>query len=133
MSLYQPNTDDGASSSIGVVYRFARHDSPISITDLQHRDYYNAPGTLVCHEFLRIFEADVTLEESWDTLRYAYELFRVTGDRPFDIIKLPRGIVDASRVGRQSAAVVIPDEIQLFSEKHPDKHRTIVRGIAASH
>ncbi len=100
----------------GVIYRFARLDTNIPASEFLQRTYYTAPGTLVCHELLKRFEADVTLQEAWESLRYYYELYRATGERKFDLLKLPRGMVASSRVGRQSAAVLIHDEIQLVSK-----------------
>jgi len=60
---------------------------------------------------------DIELAESWRSLRYYYELFRTSGDRHLELLRIPRGATAASRLGRQSAAIVIPDEIHLPSDK----------------
>lgn len=99
----------------GVIYRFPRLDRDLPIEKLHTYKYDNAPGTFVLGDLLRKFEADVSLAESLKSIRRYFEIFRTAAERHFELLRFPRGTVDSSRVGRQSAAVLIHDELKIFS------------------
>jgi len=98
----------------GVIYRFTRKDSPPGTPQLGKDDYWSAPGTIVPEELLVLLEDEVTLEESWKSLRYSYEMFRGSAERCWELPKIPRGCAAKSRVGRQKAAFIVPDELHVW-------------------
>ena len=110
------------NDDLGVIYRFPRLDKPISLEELSKIDYYNASGTFVISENLRRFEDNISIEESLRTLGKCFEIRTkinepfCPADRRYELLKFPKGSVSSSRIGRQSAAVVIPDEIHKIAK-----------------
>jgi FRG domain len=102
--------------SPGVIYRIQRRDAGIGREMASTVTYYTAPPTFVMWSFLQEFEADVEMSTALQSLRLFFEVFKSSGERHFELLKLPRGTVAASRVGRQAAAVVLPDELQIYAE-----------------
>jgi hypothetical protein len=100
----------------GLIYRFRRPLSDASSHSIRTSNYFNAPGALLSSEIFRQFEADLSLEESLDSVCCYYELWKATGERYHHLIKLPRGFLADSRLGRQRAAVIIPDEIHIAAK-----------------
>jgi hypothetical protein len=111
-------TDDHAHTDrLGVIFRFELCQQPMDNHSLMQMTYFDAPGTLLLTKALETLESEIDIAESWRSLRYYYELFRASGDRHLELLRIPHGACLASRLGRQSAAIVIPDEIQLRSDK----------------
>lgn len=101
------------AGSLGVIYRFPNLAPNLTPFTVFETDYYHAPGTLQTHTILEALEADVSVEESLKTLRQCFQMRTCpgAGERRYELLKFPRGAVARSRIGRQKAAVVIPDEI----------------------
>jgi hypothetical protein len=113
-----------AAESSGVIYRFANLSPNLSPATAFQTDYYRAPGTVQTESLLTALEADISVEESLRTLRQCFQMRTCpdVGERRYDLIKFPRGTIAGSRIGRQKAIVVIPDEIRKsvpISTSHP--------------
>ena len=102
---------------VGVIYRIPRGTSRCSALDAIS-DAYGSHGTIVLHEILGDFEADVTHAESLRSLRTCFEARYLPEywERRYDLLKFPLGSVSSSRIGQQQAAVVIPDQIEVLLE-----------------
>jgi hypothetical protein len=111
---------EAKQGSLGVIYKIPNPAAHVSLSDICDIDYYNAP-TLVTHDILRQLEFDVEVTESLSTMKRCFEIrtrlvealmgMTFATLRQYDLLKLPKGCVAASRIGRQKAALVIPDEI----------------------
>lgn len=107
--------------SPGVIYRFAAPESRPSVPGLFDIDYYNAPCAVVTHAVLGQLESHLEVAQSLSSMRRCFEIrtrlvetlmgMVFATQRRYDLLKLPVGCVATSRIGRQSAALVIPDEI----------------------
>jgi hypothetical protein len=98
--------------NVGIIYRFQNDACSLDHSIVFETDYYHAPGTLVTHTLLGGLEAEISIEDSLRSLRQCFQM-RVgpTGERRYDLLKFPRRAIASSRIGRQKAAVIIPDEI----------------------
>jgi hypothetical protein len=96
----------------GVIFRVPRLPLPQGDV-LNDWDYFGAPGTMVYADVVHPFEQHVSIADSLDSLRVYYELRRTTGERNSRLLKLPHDCLTDSRMGRQAAAAVIPDEIHV--------------------
>lgn len=113
----------GASrpSDLGVVYRIPNLTSDVSTAQICNLRYESAPGTLVTWDILRQLEDNVSAAQALESIRRCFEIrtrlsesffgFSLTNLRRYDLLKLPKGTISSSRIGRQMAGVVIPDEI----------------------
>jgi len=112
------------AQSPGVIYRFPRLDTRWTSEQLLLADYYQAPGTLVPEELIRSLEAAVPAEEGIALTHTCFELRRAAdvGERRYELLRFPAGCVAGSRVGRQHAAVIIPDEVQKGIDLGPRAH-----------
>lgn len=97
----------------GVIYRFTRVDTGADLNTLDNYSYWNAPGTIVPGELLASLEVDISLQDSWKALRYSYEMFKACCGRRWNLLRIPKGTVADSRLGRQKAAFIVPDEFHL--------------------
>ncbi len=101
--------------SVGVIYRLPRSVEG-SETHAVTADAYGKYGSLVVHDLLQQFEGDVTVSESLKLLRTCFELRHLpeSWERRYDLLEFPAGSVASSRIGRQKAAVIIPDQIEVL-------------------
>lgn len=97
------------SNGIGIIYRFfapAVNDPP------SHFDYYSAPAYVDAVAIARTLE--VTHFESharWSPEEFVFFYKMTGGDRDWTLLALANGSVSGSRIGRQEAAFVVPDEV----------------------
>jgi len=118
-ATHSPPNYDFTSCSLpnkfGVIYKIPNLSPNIGIEDIHKINYYNAPGTLITHDILKLLEDDISYEDSFKSFRICFEnRTRPDGERRYDLLKFPKGTISLSRIGRQKAAVIIPDEIQKY-------------------
>ena len=103
-----------STDRLGVIYRFPNLAPNLTPSVAFETDYYRAPGTVGTHSLLTALEADVSIEGSLRTLRQCFQMRTCpeVAQRRYDLLKFPRGAISRSRIGRQKAVVVIPDEIR---------------------
>jgi len=98
-----------ASTEIGIIYRFfapAANDTPLQF------DYYSAPGYI---DAVAVAETLVTSrpdsQTTWSPDDFIF-LYKMTGGhRDWKLLALPSGSIPDTRIGRQEAAFLVPDEV----------------------
>jgi len=112
-ALASAEIGEAGGSRTGVIYRFPRPEASVTKGALNSYNYYSAPGSIVVEDVLRLFEVPgCTLSSSLQSFREYHDLRRATGERDLGRLRLPQGSVANGRVGRQHAAVIIPDELR---------------------
>lgn len=108
---------------IGVIYRFARQVPIAPLVDLGAYNFYSCPPLLDFEALLEPFRVTVETEN----LRKNVESFLVTSFREkrewrrWEAFRVSPGIVGATRVVRQSAALLVPDEIYVERETQDNR------------
>jgi hypothetical protein len=108
------------SSSPGIIYRFLRDATPKwSKKEVMMRGLATLPPSAVIEDLTAPFEGDNP--DYSDGIKkyavYALDALESADPRPEDHLTLPRGWLKHSRLGRQGAAVLIPDRLVMpFSE-----------------
>lgn len=98
---------------IGVIYRFPRKQQTLAPLDLGAYNFYSCPSVLDFEDLLARFRV---LEES-EELRREVETFLVTSFhnnrtwRRWEAFRVSPGMLAATRVARQAAALIVPDQI----------------------
>lgn len=112
---YHLVTSESPEPLLGVIYRLPR-SLEVSEAHTVTADAYGKCGSLVVDELLQHLEDDVTVSESLKLLRTSFELRHLPDywARRYDLLKFPVGSVAGSRIGRQKAAVIIPDQIEVL-------------------
>ena len=108
-----------ATEGIGVIYRWPIKPTSLCLQDLKVLDYYSCPPYLPSEQILATFgESENYPDAMISLLRF---LMRKTGARleppgvaeahPFTELRLPSYALSTSRIYRQSAGLLIPDQI----------------------
>jgi hypothetical protein len=105
----QNGLPQAVANEIGIIYRFL---APIANLPPSQFDYYSAPA------YVDAVAIAKTLEESrlegqacWSPDDFVFHYKMTGGDRDWKLLALPNGSVSGTRIGRQEAAFVVPDEI----------------------
>jgi len=99
--------------NIGVIYRFPYKGSGVHRDNILSHNYYCTPGALIVHDIMREFESDCTFREALVSMIIYHNMHLTTGERHLELLRIPKGTVEQSRIGRQRAAILIPDELRL--------------------
>lgn len=108
------------ASGVGVVYRFEVAAPQLSWEAIRAWDFYSCPSYLPSCEILALFGRCDSIEEcllSIDEYKQAigwgpdFDLAAIRDSRPFELIRLPRASFQTSRIVRQAASLIIPDQI----------------------
>lgn len=130
-----------------IIYRWTIDLTPWSLNTLNRYDFYSCPRIIPVHHILRLFDScDTTreFEESLEEYREAigwnfasFDLNIINGKRPFQLIKIPRKLVDTSRVEIQQACLLIPDMVlsqeytkeRIFARNAPRLNNKLKNGV----
>lgn len=108
------------TSDVHVMYRWRIPNEEWSLERLNKVDYNNCPALFPSQKILDLFEECDTIEEfeesinsykkaiHWGADFYGPE---IQGNRPFELIRIPREWKKKSRIVRQKAALLFPDVI----------------------
>jgi hypothetical protein len=104
---YRRKTEGG----IGVIYRFTRPPVTPQPDDFRTKDFYSCPPTLSVWEMMTSFlEDDSRTGPLWDHVRgFLTGLFRRQKWRDWSAFKITATLFGATRIGRQEAALLVPD------------------------
>jgi len=132
------------NSEIGVIYRISDLTPNLEIIRLCDIEYETARGAVTTCNLLRQLEDDVSVAQSFEAIRGCFEFrtrlhetiggFVLPPLRRYDLLKLPRGAISSSRIGRQMSAVVVPDEIhkavKIGYRGHPLTGKIVIDGAS---
>ncbi len=106
---------------IGVIYRFAVEEPLVSWDAIRGWDFYSCPSYLPSAQVLSLFgrcasldEARLSLCQFRDAIQWGFMTFdldEIRNSRPFELIHLPEEAFETSRLARQAAGLIIPDQI----------------------
>jgi len=101
--------DDG----VGVVYRFPFPVNDVASRPLADLTYYNLPPIVDVEDVFYRFEHERMHQEDSIGCMASYLMAAITyGLQSPDMVLLPKGFLEASRVHAQGAVILIPDEIR---------------------
>jgi hypothetical protein len=122
-----PDFCAAVQEGIGVIYRFPRPKAASPPLDLGAYNFYSCPAVLDFEELLVRFRVTEQPEE----LRNEVESFLVTSFREkkqwrrWEAFRVSSGILAATRVARQSAALLVPDQIYVERETQETRFRKL--------
>ena len=112
-----------ANKGEGVIYRWPiKREGEQTLHSLKNTDFYSCPIFLNSKSILDSFQQCNDVQESTMFLYY-YMMVKFWGpklkingvklniDHPFDLLKLPRDAILESRITKQSAGLLIPDQL----------------------
>lgn len=107
------------SNGIGVVYRFPFPLNDVASSPLSKYNYYTLPSIVDVRDVIYRFEtANLNRAESRRCLDTYIGAHYIDGLRNPNLLFLPKGFYESTRVSRQDAVIVFPDEIR---EDHTDR------------
>jgi hypothetical protein len=103
----------------GVIYRFPFPSNDIAASPLDKYDYYTLPSIVDVKDVIYRFEMkDLTMAESRTCLDAYVGARLIDGFQDPDLLILPDGFYETTRVSKQDAVIIFPDEIR---EDRPDR------------
>jgi hypothetical protein len=108
------------SSGIGIIYRFPFYESAVRVRPLSDFNYYSMPTTVDLADVLNRFERErLEIGSLRTAIRCYYGATYREGLRDRDLFMLPLGAVQRSRIARQKAIIVFPDELRKDVDGEP--------------
>jgi hypothetical protein len=104
----QVASDPERKGQVGVIYRFT---VPL---EGSHRefDYYTAPPYVDALQVLGKLEESATADSKWSPREFVVYFMLADGMRFWDALHPERGTARESRIGRQQAGFLVPDELR---------------------
>ena len=122
LSPYPPEFVDNDAHALGIIYRF--DVSQFSGSSSLDYNYYTAPPFVDTAKQLKNLERSKPPESEWDPRAFVINYLATDGGRDFRYLTLPNGTVDNSRIGRQFAGFLVPDELHRET-RGPDGHQDV--------
>jgi len=99
------------SNDLGIIYRF--DVGPFARASDNDFDYFSAPPYVDAGKIISSLEVPTNMRTSWSPANFVFTYLDTDGHRDWSHLKAPKGTVDTSRIGRQKAGFLIPDEIHI--------------------
>ncbi|NUO64841.1 MAG: hypothetical protein HOQ26_08995 [Gemmatimonadaceae bacterium] len=102
-----------------VIYRWTVDDRSWTLDDLRAHNFYSCPSFVPTRSICRLLQRGTASSFRESVARYKdaigwnlleFDLDAVQGRRPFELISLPEAWMTDSRVERQAAGLIIPDQ-----------------------
>ena len=107
------------SDGIGIIYRFPYEPSDIVSSHLSEYNYYNMPSIVDLQDIMYRFEKPgLNKEDSIKCFEYYFGAVFTKAFNDLDLLFLPEGFFETTRVSKQKAVIIFPDEIR---EDLPDR------------
>jgi hypothetical protein len=104
---------------IGVIYRFPFPSNDVASSLLGKYDYYTLPSIIDVKDVMYRFEMEgLARSESRTCLETYVGASLIDGFQDQDLLFLPEGFYETTRVAKQDAVIILPDEIR---EDHLDR------------
>jgi hypothetical protein len=99
--------------NIGVMYRFPYKPNDIHTRNLSDYNYYTLPSIIDLQDVLCRFERKgLDSEDAINCFDCYYGAVHLDGLKDEDLFFLPEGALSSSRVSRQGAVIILPDELR---------------------
>jgi hypothetical protein len=107
------------NKGIGIIYRFPYEPSDIVASRLDKLNYYNMPSVVDLQDIMYRFEKiGFDREESIKCFEYYFGSVFTKSLNNLDLLFLPEGFFETTRMSKQQSVIVFPDEIR---EDMPDR------------
>lgn len=107
------------SKGVGVIYRFPFPPNDVAASPLGKHDYYTLPSIIDVKDVIYRFEMDgLTRSDSRTCLDTYIGASFIDRFQDQDLLFLPEGFYETTRVAEQDAVIIFPDEIR---EDHLDR------------
>jgi hypothetical protein len=102
-----------ADAGVGVIYRFPFPANDVAARPLSAFNFYNLPSIIDVEDvFYRFEHEELDLEDGIACMRGYLTAALTYHVESLGILRLPRGFMASSRVQRQQAVIILPDEIR---------------------
>jgi hypothetical protein len=102
-----------AKEGLGVIYRIPFPQNGIAAEPLRKYNYYSLPSIVDVNDVIYRFEVDgLASFESRTCLDAYFGASLIDGFRDLDLLLLPQGFYGTTRVAKQDAVIILPDEIR---------------------
>lgn len=110
---FHANYKEQERQGIGIIYRFPYEPTDISDRSLNDYNYYNLPSIINLEDVLFRFErAGFRREDMIDLFECYYGAIHVENLKDHDLFMVPESALTSSRVSRQQAVIILPDELR---------------------
>jgi hypothetical protein len=107
------------SNGTGIIYRFPYEPSDIVSSRLDKFNYYNMPSIVDLQDIMYRFEkTGLNKEDSIKCFEYYFGSVFTKSFNNLDLLFLPEGFFETTRISKQKAVIIFPDEIR---EDLPDR------------
>ena len=111
------------SDGIGIIYRFPYEPSDIVSSHLNKYNYNNMPSIVDLQDIMYRFEKPgLNKEDSIKCFEYYFGTVFTKAFNDLDLLFLPEGFFETTRLSEQKAVIIFPDEIR---ENLPDRETGI--------
>jgi len=98
---------------IGIIYRFKYNQNTFYADDLEKYNYYNLPSIIDLRDVYYRFEtAGLNINDSLDCFRLYFGASFIEQFRNINMFYLPENFFKDTRISRQEAVIIMPDEIR---------------------